>query len=91
MKKIYISFYIIIISKFAFSQWDTVNTGKSNSLYSEYFTDNNIGYVSGMPACIYKTTNGRNVGNNISVMIGFHWYSLQKYSSRTAALNKRSL
>jgi photosystem II stability/assembly factor-like uncharacterized protein len=69
MRKIYISLALMFISVFAFSQWTQLTSGTTNALNSLYFTDNNTGYDSGMPGCIYKTSNGGNDWNNISVMI----------------------
>ena len=60
MKKLYISLSLMFVSLVAFSQWTIQESGTTNSLYSVFFVDANIGYTVGSNGIILKTTNSGN-------------------------------
>jgi photosystem II stability/assembly factor-like uncharacterized protein len=59
MKRINISFLLMIVSQVVFSQWTVLNPLSSGTALSAVkFTDTNIGYAVGNNGKILKTTNG---------------------------------
>ncbi|MES2764172.1 MAG: YCF48-related protein [Bacteroidota bacterium] len=66
MKKICVSFYLLLVSTFSFAQWTNLNSGVNDFIYAVDFTDTLNGYVSCAFGKILKTNNAGNTWTTVS-------------------------
>jgi len=52
MRKILFLLFLLLDSLFAFSQWNSLESGTTNFLYAVHFTNTDVGYAIGQSGTI---------------------------------------